>query len=475
MMKKLTLLSFCVLTTLQLWAQGKVELMGKFENHTADTVHFQHFKGRIGGSAYQVSAPLGEDGSFSALVEVEEPFNEVIMIYDNKYAELVVTPGQSLVMEGDAADMENTLHFSGEGAKQEDFITLHTKEMNMAGYYPRKIQQYLALPLDSFRDAISTLYAQEMAFLKAHEENLPQDFINYWKNSFKYKNNYFLVVHSSYQKRIAAKAGQTLPADFDAQSLKALPKEYNDELIGLTDYRNYVWNDFMARVALNSARGKDQQDVQRIQDSVITNAAKMMPPKTAEFAQASIINFMASNMAGERAAQLFQTFVKQHPKSMYTPYLTNMLKELNKMAAGSQAMDFEFTTTEGKTMKLSDLKGKVVYIDFWASWCRPCIGEMPYSKQLREHYKDEKNVVFLYVSIDEDAERWKMAMEKYDVQGMNTMDSGGWNGEIAKKYGIQSIPAYFLIDKQGNFATKSTPRPSNTDAVKSLIDGLLQQ
>jgi thioredoxin-related protein len=97
---------------------------------------------------------------------------------------------------------------------------------------------------------------------------------------------------------------------------------------------------------------------------------------------------------------------------------------------------------------------------------------MPFAKRFKEHFKDNEQVVFLYVSIDEKEDAWKNGINNLGISGMHTR-TPGWAGEIAQLYKIQSVPAYFLIDKDGKFVVHKAPRPSQTDEVIRLIEGLL--
>ncbi len=120
-----------------------------------------------------------------------------------------------------------------------------------------------------------------------------------------------------------------------------------------------------------------------------------------------------------------------------------------KFAQGSMAPDIAMADPEGKTRKLSDLKGKVVLIDFWASWCGPCRRENPNVVNLFKKYNKDGFEVYS-VSLDKTAEPWLKAIQTDGLIWKNHVsDLKGWQNEAAKAYGVNSIPYTMLIDKEG--------------------------
>ncbi|QDK79801.1 TlpA family protein disulfide reductase [Spirosoma sp. KCTC 42546] len=136
---------------------------------------------------------------------------------------------------------------------------------------------------------------------------------------------------------------------------------------------------------------------------------------------------------------------------------------------------FSFANQNGEPVTLDEYKGKVVYLDVWASWCGPCRAEFPYSKQLQERLskKQKEQVVFLYLSIDDTEEVWKKALATLQLQGEQGLSKGGWKSKTVKYFGIQSIPRYILINKNGQVADADAKRPSMTDAILQDIIKLL--
>lgn len=130
------------------------------------------------------------------------------------------------------------------------------------------------------------------------------------------------------------------------------------------------------------------------------------------------------------------------------------------------------TDLRGNQFNFAKYKGKVIYVDFWASWCGPCRQEFPFSKKIHASLteKQKKNIVFLYISIDENPDNWKNAIEKLQLDnGEHGYSEGGWASEVVRKYQINGIPRYMIIDKNGTIVQLDAVRPSNPATLEILL------
>ncbi|MBK6830094.1 MAG: TlpA family protein disulfide reductase [Flavobacteriales bacterium] len=125
----------------------------------------------------------------------------------------------------------------------------------------------------------------------------------------------------------------------------------------------------------------------------------------------------------------------------------------NLLPLGSAAPEITQQTPEGGTFSLSQLRGKVVLVDFWASWCRPCRIENPNVKRVYDRFKG-KGFEILGVSLDRDHASWLKAIKDDGLPWKHVSDLGFWNNAAAQEYGVSSIPYTVLVDRDGNIIEK---------------------
>ena len=137
-------------------------------------------------------------------------------------------------------------------------------------------------------------------------------------------------------------------------------------------------------------------------------------------------------------------------------------------AIGQQAYEIKLLDTKGAVQKLSDYRGKVVLVDFWASWCGPCRKANPGLVSLYSKYRDKDFEIF-GVSIDDEQKAWKKAIAADGLTWKQVLSPGGWDGPVALQWKLEQIPASFLIDQQGKVIAIDPTKDDVETHLKTIL------
>lgn len=168
-------------------------------------------------------------------------------------------------------------------------------------------------------------------------------------------------------------------------------------------------------------------------------------------------------------------FLFTHASEKITGQYTEKYNQLKEKTSGNatserpDAFDFTLHDADGKEYRLADFKGKMLFIDFWASWCAPCKAQMPYIKELEEHYAG-KDIVFASVSLDNTKKAWLKGVADENLHGVVLHAEGAFKNPFPAAYGIQAIPRFMLIDAEGKLISDNMPRPQDKKEVMAMID-----
>lgn len=145
----------------------------------------------------------------------------------------------------------------------------------------------------------------------------------------------------------------------------------------------------------------------------------------------------------------------------------------NKIEIGKKAPEIVMSQADGSPFSLSSLKGKLVLVDFWATWCAPCVGEQPELKKLYDTYSDQvkaNKFEILGVSLDKNKESWQKAIDRFSINWIQISDLKFWKSPVAKAYEIDELPFNVIIDGEGTIIAKNLHEKELEEFLKKSLD-----
>ena len=176
--------------------------------------------------------------------------------------------------------------------------------------------------------------------------------------------------------------------------------------------------------------------------------------------------FQIHNISQDTMSSIIDNFSSYSKNSIYFDYLKSLYEKITSINEGVIAPNFTSKDIDGKQYSLYDFKGKYVYIDFWASWCAPCIQKFPEMKKIYNS-RDKSKFEILGVSVDVSRDSWIKSIEKNKLNWINISNTKGWD-EISDSYGVKAVPQNFLVDPYGTIIKKNIELDELVDYLISI-------
>lgn len=444
-MKKLTFL--LILMSHIFYAQQKVTITGTVKNFKGKSVVAETVKESI---KYEVlildSTKLNSKGAFTLSFEVKKPI-EVKLTIGEEYTILFVAPSDKISLTLDAKKFDESIKYTGSHSKWNQFVAHQMNHKNWN--FPSSI---FKLNEKLFLDSLNIFYQDKISNAKDIESDQLR---NYLLQMFDFESMSNKLKYSSYHKyynKLDKKPELSIGYYDFANKI-----EINKESVLAFSERNKLVSDLLSFWTTELYEKDTNLNYDSLQITIIESRLKGDVKDMA--ISTEIYNTLAYEFNLDKASKFEEKFSNDLKNQVYKDAIQSIKLKVKKYAKGALAPSFSFPDMNGKMVSLSDFKGKIVYLDVWASWCGPCRREIPAAKEL-EKQMHGKDVVFLCVSVDGDEAAWKKIVKEKELTGIHIHSKGDFKSEMTKLYDINSIPTYIIIDRNGKIWKMGAERPS---------------
>ncbi|MGB0929624.1 MAG: TlpA family protein disulfide reductase [Chitinophagales bacterium] len=491
-------LFFCLLLHASLtltFAQGKAVISGNISDADVEKIQLEVNTYHIEGYEKNLEGNVKE-GAFR--FEVESDFPQVVYLqYQEQKLPIFVEEGDELMVDFEKGNLTTTATFEGKGAAHNQFLKDFNEKFAADLDIPSMKKNVLTARIDAMEmELFNKRLAQQKMVKEAEKKEWSDAFEDYLDNTIKYNyyNTLFAypIVRGNNSKNTSVENLPSVMLDNVtpemANNNKALMSEHYRQFLvyyltyysskankfkkfqgitpsltakhnwGKENIRGESWAYVMTAFVNDNGKDADGEIIRKIYDSV-KNTEGGKP-------YAEIMKDKHGDKMSDKALAAASKAKREKAKSM----------KKSHDAKGGEAkigkdVPFTLTNMDGKEITLDQFKGKVVYIDFWASWCGPCRKQFPFAKELKKKLsrKQKKKVEFLYISIDNGEGVWKNAIKKMDIDGYHVLSPGGWKSKVCKYFNIRSIPRYMLLDKKGRIAESNAKRPGQQGTLEDIL------
>lgn len=420
---------------------------------------------------------LDELGNFFLKTfKVKEPQKAIIQQNNFTIDNLFVAPGYNLTITGNGKDnltLLKTKQISGVGAESNKYYnildSIASSRLGTSSWF--QLDETDLLTYITEYQKLTDSIAHVVFDRKAIQDKFLQYFGTLTRMDKLFLKLYMLATHVnnnnySYEKSIAF-----VRNNFDANILDNLYKPqylvsdvYRDALIS-NEYIKYLVNlDYKKD---SSLRNQKEYKLKKINETYKGKVKEFALYMRMQFSIRNITSIEQLHYCKEQYATYIASLNNQYFKNSISSKFTAKELELLKTQVGNPAPQFTLQSNLEKQYSLVDFKGKVVYIDLWASWCAPCRAETPVFKELYNKYKNDNRIVFLSIAVDDGFNDWKKAIEEDKPEWLQLIDK---DRIVSKSYITNTIPKFILINKEGNIVNFDAPRPSSGDELQKLLN-----
>jgi len=428
-----------------------VILTGKIENINGPTLSVR--------SSVKVLKDISvqEDGTFIDTIKDVQP-GYYIFRYNNETSGFYLKPGDNLNLSLDTNEFDESIVYSGIGSTENNYLVqkfLKDEGLGKLGAY-----QYLGtLNENDYVKIADSVKKLEFEYLES-QKDIDPDFRVLEEASITYNWVNRLDRYELYRRHVTEEKDFEVSENYPDYN-RGLNLE-DETLLGINDYSAYLISYYNKKAKDLAQQNNTAIDITYLKTLNSEIKSPVIKEKLLYAAARSGISYT------ESVQDYYDVFMASSTDDVHKEDITEKYKKLIKLSKGQPSPKFvNYENYNGSKTSLDDLKGKYVYIDVWATWCGPCIREIPSLKEVEKNYH-EKNIAFVSLSIDakNDHDKWIEMIKEKELSGIQIFADNNGRSQFITDYGIQGIPRFLLIDPEGNIVNSNAPRPSSSELIE---------
>lgn len=447
----LTILFLVLFSACSALKDSHIIFSGEIKNSVDDVITVSNYN-----STMREDFPIDSAGNFKASVKVNKDGYYFFKV-GRPYSTVRFKKDKNVHVDIDADNFFKSRRYSGELSSENNF---NVEKSALRSEFVGDPKDYFVVPLPEFLSKIKV--TRDAVFELIDKSSLSKEDKKLEKRIAEYD---YLQTYNNYQKFYSyhKKTNAELPDDY-YQPIIDIDIDDDEMFRHSGAYRNLI----VANYRHSSKKAMSEDSSLTIIEFVKNKISNVKSLDTREQFASMLMRKMkqGNDSIDDDYRQIMPLFTSDRMKRK----LEAKYKSALETVSGKESVDFNYENFSGGQTSLKDLSGKLIYIDVWATWCGPCLKEMPSLKKLIKDYKG-KNVEFVSISIDhkKDYEKWRKMVPEKNVGGVQLYDAEGLSSTFMKAFNVGLIPRFMMLDYKGKIITAHAPRPSS-DEVRGFID-----
>lgn len=419
-----------------------ITISGKIINTEKGTIS-------IKGESFEREIKLKADGSFSENISIS--YDGIYTLETSKNSlPIYLSKETKLVLIADDNAFKTSLKYTGKGSIENQYVVEKssiTSQISDEELYKLDEMEFLN-KVNEIKTSISALY-NKTKFSNSYFKEKEATNINYLEQKH-------LLFYENYHNFYAQLKGFQVSDKF--------PKF--DEKIDLDNDADFLFSSEYQKLATLKLFNNIKFDGTDI-DFIIAKITRIKAIKSQNLKNLIIQNSIYDvNIDYANYEKIYQEYLSNTNNQKLKESLTSIYNNIVATQSHKASPQFDYENQKGGKTSLESLKGKYVYIDVWATWCAPCLKEVPSLKKVEEQYQG-KNIQFVSISVDniKDRQKWSNLVNTKQLGGIQLLADMDFNSEFIKAYEIKEIPRFILIDPNGNIINSNAPKPSEIKLI----------